>query len=157
MNQTAANATELYQRTILDHNKSPRCYGELAHPTHQAKGHNPICGDVVHVSVVVEGDYVRQLQFTAQSCALCKASASMMCDTLQTKTVLDVNRDVQHFLKMLQGESVAVLPELTFFTAVRGFPARAKCVMLPWKTLFAALAASASVSLESESVVSTEV
>lgn len=156
MIQPDANATELYQRTILDHNKSPRCYGDLAHPTHHAKGYNPICGDVVHVSLNVESDRVKVLQFTAQSCALCKASASIMCDTLQARTVLDVRREVQNFVNMLQGDPVDVFPELSFFSAVRGFPARAKCVLLPWKTLFTALT-TVQVSLDSETVVSTEV
>lgn len=156
MTSPDAKSTELYQRAILDHNKSPRCYGDLAHPTHQAKGYNPICGDVVHVSLSVASDRVHVLQFTAQSCALCKASASIMCEALQTKTVFVVRHEVQNFLKMLQGEGIEVLPELTFFSAVRDFPARAKCVMLPWKTLFTALT-QVQVSLDSETVVSTEV
>jgi nitrogen fixation NifU-like protein len=97
------------------------------------------------------------MQFSAQSCALCKASASIMCESLQAKTVTEVNQDVEHFLNILQGNATDVLPELNFFSAVRNFPARAKCVILPWKTLQAALVASPHESLNSKAVVSTEV
>ncbi|HRQ05433.1 MAG TPA: iron-sulfur cluster assembly scaffold protein, partial [Nitrosomonas halophila] len=35
----------IYQEVILDHNRKPRNYGSLDHPTHHAVGHNPLCGD----------------------------------------------------------------------------------------------------------------
>lgn len=137
----AAQATELYQRTILDHNKSPRCYGELVGATHSAKGYNPICGDVVHVSLKMNDQNISTMQFTAQSCALCKASASIMCECLGTMSRSDATSAVHNFIQMLDGENVDVLASLAFFSVVRDFPARAKCVMLPWKTLQGVLAA----------------
>lgn len=155
MKNTDVQATELYQRTILEHCKSPRFYGDLPRPTHAAKGHNPICGDVVRVTVEVADSQVLALQFTAQSCALCKASASIMCESLQCKHVHDAQHQIQSFLKMIQGdEAVQVDSSTAFFSVVRSFPARAKCVALPWQTLRSALAVQAR--SDGEPVVSTE-
>lgn len=136
MSQTA---TELYQRAVLDHNKSPRYYGELVGATHTATGHNPICGDVVHVAFSLDGNHVQAMQFTAQSCALCKASASIMCDAMQGQSIAAVQFMAIQFIKMLNGEPISFGAEMDVLAAVKDFPARAKCVLLPWRTLKGAL------------------
>lgn len=147
----ASSSTELYQRAVLEHNKSPRFYGELVGATHSARGHNPICGDVVHVEAIVADEIVTNLQFTAQSCALCKASASMMCESLQKQPVESILTEVNEFLRVLKGEEVSAVhsQSIEVFSIVRDFPARAKCVMLPWRTLLGALT-------KAEVLVSTE-
>jgi len=46
----------LYQEVILDHNRKPRNYGRLEHPSHQAEGLNPLCGDHIHLALDLAGD-----------------------------------------------------------------------------------------------------
>lgn len=158
--KAAVTSTELYQRAVLDHNKSPRCYGELTGATHSARGHNPICGDVVHIELILKDEQVGKLQFTAQSCALCKASASIMCESLQNHSRVQILDEVNAFLQMLRIKdekiNVNISQSAAIFSVVRDFPARAKCVMLPWKTLFGALTVKDSTKSEAELVVSTE-
>ena len=40
---------ELYQEIILDHGKNPRNKGKCKDFTNDAKAHNPLCGDKVHI------------------------------------------------------------------------------------------------------------
>ena len=67
---------ELYQTVIRDHNKNPRNFGTLEEPSHSADGNNPLCGDVIHVTLQVEDDVVRDLRFEGSGCAISTASAS---------------------------------------------------------------------------------
>ena len=69
---------ELYQEVILEHNKAPRNYRELATANHRAEGYNPLCGDHFTVYLDLEGDSIRDISFQGSGCAISKASASMM-------------------------------------------------------------------------------
>ena len=76
------NLSDLYQAIILDHNKRPRHYGALAEATHRAEGYNPLCGDKIEVFLQLSGDQIEAIQFECASCAICKASASIMAEAL---------------------------------------------------------------------------
>ena len=80
---------ELYQEVILDHNKRPRNRGRLDNATNEADGHNPLCGDQVHVDVKLEGDRVAEIKFSGNGCAISKASASLMTTAVKGKTVAE--------------------------------------------------------------------
>ncbi|HET7157443.1 MAG TPA: iron-sulfur cluster assembly scaffold protein, partial [Burkholderiales bacterium] len=73
-----ADTRALYQEVILDHNRKPRNWGTLGDATHQAEGVNPLCGDRLQLAVKVSGDEIDAIAFEGESCAICKASASMM-------------------------------------------------------------------------------
>ena len=78
---------ELYQEVILDHGKKPRNFRPLEQATHCAEGHNPLCGDCVTVHVRVEEGIVREATFQGSGCAISTASASLMTEAIQGKTV----------------------------------------------------------------------
>ena len=78
---------DLYQGIILDHNKRPRHYGALAYATHVAEGYNPLCGDRIEVFLQLSGDQIEAIQFECASCAICKASASIMAEALVGKSI----------------------------------------------------------------------
>jgi len=127
---------ELYQTIILDHNKRPRHYGALADATHQAEGYNPLCGDKVQVYLKIHDNRIEAIQFEAASCAICKASASMMTRALSGKT-LDEAAEVQEKVRLLLSEEVDSdhsAGDLMALQGVRKFPARIKCASLPWHT-----------------------
>jgi nitrogen fixation NifU-like protein len=65
---------ELYQEVILDHNKRPRNFGTLDHPSRTARGHNPLCGDRLTLQLAIEGDRIAQVAFEGSGCAISKAS-----------------------------------------------------------------------------------
>ncbi|MDX1252167.1 MAG: SUF system NifU family Fe-S cluster assembly protein [Gammaproteobacteria bacterium] len=145
----------LYQEVILDHNKKPRNYGVLEDANRKAEGHNPVCGDHITVYLHVEGGQVQGVSFEGHSCAICKASASMMTTQVKGKSVAEAETLVQEFRDMITGKldignQPHHLGRLTVFSGVRELPSRVKCAVLPWHTLHAAFAAQESVSTEKE-------
>jgi nitrogen fixation NifU-like protein len=147
-----ADYKALYQEVILDHNKKPRNYGTLDHPSHQAQGHNPLCGDHISVALTLAGDTIKQVAFEGESCAICKASASMMTTAVKGKTQADAQALSQEFLAMATGKLDLAQPNqigrLAVFAGVRDLPTRVKCAILPWHTLQAAFNSQATASTE---------
>ena len=149
-----AESRNLYQEVILDHNKKPRNWGTLADATHKSEGLNPLCGDHIYLSLRVNGSSIEAIQFEGESCAICKASASMMTTVVKGKSCDDAEQMVNEFRDMTTGKlDTAVQPHhlgrLTVFAGVRDLPTRVKCAILPWHTLHAALNSQSSTSTES--------
>jgi nitrogen fixation NifU-like protein len=145
----------LYQEVILDHNRKPRNWGTLADATHQAEGLNPLCGDRLQLAVRVKDDALEAIAFEGESCAICKASASMMTTAVKGKTRADAEQLVQEFRDMATGKldtgaQAHHLGRLTVFAGVRDLPTRVKCAILPWHTLHAALNAIGTTSTEAD-------
>lgn len=132
----------IYQSVILDHNRAPRGAQLLKDATHRAEGFNPICGDRILITARVGDGNVIDLGFNVQSCALCRASASVLVETLKTKSVDDAKMIAKQFETMLSGGGWGFGGDAQAFSAMRDFPARTKCVLLPWKTVMMALSIS---------------
>lgn len=135
---------DLYQSIILDHNKRPRNYGKLAAFTHSAEGFNPLCGDKVAVFLMLESSRIRAIGFESASCAICKASASIMTGLLGDQSLPDAKEISGHVHTLLSPDKNITLDldthdEMAALAGVRQFPARIKCALLPWKTFQNAL------------------
>lgn len=131
---------QLYKQLILDHNKSPKNYGELPDATHSAEGFNPLCGDHYWVELIKEGDKIQEIKFHGEGCAISKASASVMTKSVKEKSAEEALAIMEEFSKMIKGESErSISPSLDVFKGVRDFPTRTKCASLPWHTLKNAL------------------
>lgn len=133
---------ELYQQVILDHNRNPRNFREIADPTVKVDGYNPLCGDHYTVFVTLDGDTIKDVSFTGNGCAISKASASVMSTTVKGKTKEEAGRLFEKFHELVIGESKldeADLGRLAAFSGVSEFPARVKCASLAWHTLKTAL------------------
>ena len=146
---------QLYQEVILDHNRKPRNWGTLADATHKAEGLNPLCGDHLYLSLKLKDDAVEAVGFEGESCAICKASASMMSTAVKGKSRGDAEQMVREFRDMATGKldpdaKTHHLGRLTVFAGVRDLPTRVKCAILPWHTLHAALNSEASASTEAD-------
>lgn len=144
---------DLYQEVILDHNKNPRNFREIENATHQADGHNPLCGDQLKVFLNLENDKVTDVAFVGSGCAISKASASMMTQSLKGKTKVEAETLFDEFHRMVTGKldietDENSLGKLRIFAGVLEFPARVKCASLSWHTVHAAL--------NNEEIVSTE-
>ena len=146
------DSKQLYQEVILDHNKKPRNYGQLAAPSHRSEGVNPLCGDHIWVSLRVGGDRIDEIAFEGQSCAICKASASMMTTAVKGKTVSEAESLVEGFRAMVTGSADPgpELKRLTVFAGIKDLPSRVKCAVLPWHTLHAAFAAQDTATTEGD-------
>ncbi|MEA2176540.1 MAG: nitrogen fixation protein NifU [Blastocatellia bacterium] len=145
--------SELYQQVILDHNKKPRNFRKLDAANRHAEGHNPLCGDQLTVYMQVEGDVVQDISFEGSGCAISKASASMMTQSIKGKSKQEAEILFNEFHRMVTGEldqetEPHNLGRLTIFSGVREFPARVKCASLSWHTMHAALNNQEMVSTE---------
>ncbi|MBI3935920.1 MAG: SUF system NifU family Fe-S cluster assembly protein [Betaproteobacteria bacterium] len=150
-----ADTKQLYQEVILDHNKKPRNWGTLADATHKAEGHNPLCGDHLSLTLRMREQVIDAIAFHGESCAICKASASMMTGAVKGRSRRDAETLIQEFRDMATGkldldQQPHHLGKLTVFAGVRDLPTRVKCAILPWHTLHAAFHAIASTSTEAE-------
>jgi nitrogen fixation NifU-like protein len=136
---------DLYQEVILEHSKTPRNYRQLASANRKAEGFNPLCGDHFTVYLDVEGDAIRDITFQGSGCAISKASASMMTQSLKGKTTADAEKLFNEFHKLVTGEAkkngdAKEMGKLAVFSGVSQYPARVKCATLAWHALHAALA-----------------
>jgi len=149
-----ANYKALYQEVILDHNRKPRNYGTLAHASHHAVGHNPLCGDHISVALRLDRECIDSIAFQGESCAICKASASMMTSAVKGKTLANAEILMHEFLAMATGKLNLDAPNhiggLAVFAGVRDLPTRVKCAILPWHTLHAAFNSLPSTATEAD-------
>lgn len=134
---------ELYQATILDHNRSPRNFRTPEVVSHQASGHNPLCGDRLTV-YLRQGDdgRIEDIAFQGTGCAISVASASMMTQALTGKDRAEALDFFERFQKLATGEGEAAqegFEKLQVFAGVREFPMRVKCATLAWHTMKSAL------------------
>lgn len=135
---------DLYQDVILEHSKTPRNFRELPAANHKAEGFNPLCGDRFTVYVTLDGDAIRDISFQGSGCAISKASASMMTQSVKGKTMAEAEKIFERFHQMVTGHEPAggdsaELGKLAVFSGVSEFPVRVKCATLAWHTMQAAL------------------
>lgn len=146
-----SDLSDLYQEVILDHNRRPRNFRELSSPSHRAEGYNPLCGDRLHLFLKVEGDVVTDVAFQGSGCAISKASASLMTDTIKGLKLPEVRALFDRFHRMVTtppDAPVEDLGKLSVLAGVREFPVRVKCASLAWHTLKAALAREETTTTE---------
>tara|TARA_B100000945_G_C19823408_1_gene341678 strand:- start:19 stop:489 length:471 start_codon:yes stop_codon:yes gene_type:complete len=139
---------DLYQEIILDHGKNPRNLGKFENFNKDAKGHNPLCGDKVHVYLKVdENKKIADIKFEGHGCAISMASASIMTELMKDKNEKDVNELIEDFLKMIKDNpelnskiiSDDDKTKLMSLSGVKKYPMRVKCATLPWHTLISAM------------------
>ncbi len=133
---------DLYRELIVDHNRNPRNFREIAAPVQTAEGFNPLCGDRLTVFLTREGDEIRDLSFQGVGCAISVASASLMTEHLKGKTTDEAQQLFEEVHSMLTVDSAiddTRMGKLMALAGVREFPARVKCASLCWHTLRSAL------------------
>ena len=139
---------ELYQEIILDHGKNPRNLRKTENFNKDAKGHNPLCGDKVHVYLKLDEDKkVKDISFEGQGCAISMASASIMTDLVKDKSEHEVKEIVKDFLEMIKEKDELnnkILEDnektkLMCLSGVKKYPMRVKCATLSWHTLTSAI------------------
>jgi nitrogen fixation NifU-like protein len=141
---------DLYQEVILDHNRRPRNFRVLEGAP-SAEGINPLCGDCLTVFLRVDSDVIADISFQGSGCAISKASASLMTESVKGKRIADVEKLIDQFHQMITTPSsrpLEPLGKLTALSGVRQFPSRVKCASLAWHTLRAAIRGGDVVSTE---------
>ncbi len=142
------NLKELYQEIILDHGKNPRNLRKTKNFNKDAKGHNPLCGDKVHIFLKLnDNKKLEDISFEGQGCAISMASASIMTDLLKGKEEKEVKEIVTDFLEMIKEKNEIKTnllkddekTKLMCLSGVKQYPMRVKCATLSWHTLTSAI------------------
>ena len=139
---------ELYQEIILDHGKNPRNKGKCEGYTNDAKAHNPLCGDKVHIFLKLRNEkLVEDLSFEGEGCAISLASASILTEVTKGKDLSFIKKISEDFLNMIKNKSKITLNSLTedqvttitSLSGVQEFPMRVKCATMAWHALLSAV------------------
>lgn len=147
----SAELQELYQEVILDHNRRPRNFRAIE-GGRRAEGYNPLCGDRLTLYLRIDNGVIQDVSFQGSGCAISKASASLLTESVKGKTIADADALFERFQRMITAPPDASpddLGKLAVLAGVRQFPVRVKCASLAWHTLRAAVDAR-------DEVVSTE-
>jgi len=117
---------ELYQERILDHYEDPFHQGQCEHPTHAHEDDNPICGDVIRIELEIDDKgTVTNAYFTGEGCCISQASASMLLERLNGKSVEQIKEFSANDMLELFGAKLT--------------PNRQKCCLLSWRVLQSAI------------------
>ena len=139
---------ELYQEIILDHGKNPRNKGRCEGYTNDAKAHNPLCGDKVHIYLKLNNEkLIEDLSFEGEGCAISLASASILTEVTKGKDLSFIKKLSEDFLNMIKNKTKITLNSLTddqvttitSLSDVQEFPMRVKCATMAWHTLLSAV------------------
>ena len=140
---------DLYQDMIMEHNRKPRNFRLLDGADRSADGFNPFCGDTISIYLALDGDQVADIGFQGSGCAISRASASMLTESVMGKSVAEAEQIFDAFHEMLtrgpvneadhEQDDDDTLGDLGMLSGVSAFPTRVKCATLSWNTLRAAL------------------
>ena len=142
------NLKELYQEIVLDHGKNPRNKKRCKGFNKQAEGHNPLCGDKVHVFLKLNKEKkVEDISFEGEGCAISMASASIMTEIIKGKQFNIAKKIQEDFLNMIKEGSKLNMNSLSdtenmtmmSLSGVKRFPMRVKCATLAWHTFIEAI------------------
>ena len=135
---------ELYQEIVMDHNRRPRNFHVVEGANRHSQGFNPLCGDQTTIYLKVENDLITDVGFQAEGCAISKASASMMTESIKGKTTAESENlfiALRSMVTRKLGEEfdADALGDLEILRGVSAYPVRIKCATLAWHTFHAAL------------------
>lgn len=132
--------SQLYEELVLDHSRRPRNFRVLPDANRRAQGTNPVCGDSYTIYARMDGDTIKELAFQGSGCAISKASASLLTESLVGKTTAEAQAVVLEVRGMLTtGRVESDLGKIMALAGVHKFPARIKCAVLPWHAMLAAV------------------
>lgn len=113
---------EIYQDHVMDHYEDPYHSGHCIDATHMHEDDNPLCGDVIHVELKIDADgKVKEAWFSGDGCCISQASASMLMEKIEGRTVEEV-------------KAFTAAEMLDLFGA-RLTPNRQKCCLLSWRVV----------------------
>ena len=145
MSSLPDNPDALYGDVIMEHYRSPRHRARLERPDAETEEFNPFCGDRANLQLKLDGPtgdraIISGVSAVAEGCSIIQASASLLADGVQGRTVDEASDLSQLFRDLMQGKplppvALAELGELEALEVVRQYPVRIKCALLPWVAL----------------------
>lgn len=134
-----------YDDVILDHIRNARNYRVPEGVSREIRGSNVLCGDDLVLYLRMDGGCVVDISFQCSCCGLSMASSSVMTEIVKGKDTGEAAVLLREFTGRLDGtlHSDCAAPgreQQALLDAAQRFPARARCLALPWTTLMTALA-----------------
>lgn len=135
---------ELYDVRILDHARAPRHAERIDAPCAEGSAINPFCGDEAHIQLALDEGRVAGIGVQSVGCSINRASASMLSEVVLGRPLKEAAEVDTRFRRLMDGEPLSAdesssLLDLAALDAVRAFPVRIKCALLPWTALEEAL------------------
>ena len=134
---------DLYQEILLEHNSKPRNFRKVEDPSQTAEGYNPLCGDQITLYLKVVDDVIDDVGFLGVGCAISRASASMMTQSIKGKSLEEAEEVFHAFHHMITHPGAEpdydTLGDLETLSGVNEYPTRIKCAILAWHTMRSAL------------------
>lgn len=135
---------ELYQEILLEHNSKPRNFRQVDDASQTAEGYNPLCGDQITLYLKVVDDVIIDVGFQGTGCAISRASASMMTQSIKGQSLERADEIFQAFHHMVTEPGAELdydtLGDLETLAGINEYPTRIKCAVLAWHTMRSALA-----------------
>ncbi len=131
---------QLYRDIILRHSSQPVGFQKVIGETCRHELFNPLCGDRIVIMLEVEGQIIKDAAFDGESCAICRASASLLCEQVPDQEIEEFT-NTRHWLEraLISSEETDGPQALHALLGVRKYPSRIKCVTLPWTAAASAL------------------
>lgn len=130
----------VYQQVVLQHNRDPIGFNQIDDASILIEGHNPVCGDHVSIAGFFSDDKasLEKVSFAQESCAICTASASLLCQQLRRLPINQAIHMAEEFINFIQQGSELSnekLKPMQAFSELHRLPTRKRCATLPWETL----------------------
>ena len=132
---------EVCQAILMDYYRHPRCAGTCEAATHAAEARNPACGDLVVLSFAVAGGQIESARARGAGCALSQASASLLAEHLEGKSLAQARQVLQALGALWEGRAAGGehLGQLAALRLMAGNPVRARCAAVAREAAAAAL------------------
>ena len=137
-------ASALYREIILDHFQNPRLKEDIKYFDEEVEGYNPLCGDRIILKIKISGESsppikkLENISVNSKGCAICVASGSIMAEELGEKEMEFIKSYIESFKQMLKGggKVSSEIGDVEILEGIKDFPARIKCALLPWTSLY---------------------
>ena len=147
-----AGLSDLYQEILLEHNSKPHNFKKVEEANQTADGFNPLCGDQITLYLKVVDGQIDEVGFQGTGCAISRASASMMTQSIKGQTLERAEQIFDAFHHMITEPGAELdfdtLGDLETLSGVNEYPTRIKCAILAWHTMKAALSGESEVTTE---------
>ncbi len=138
-----AGLSDLYQEILLEHNSKPRNFRKVEEANQTSEGYNPLCGDQITLYLKVVDGVIDDVGFQGTGCAISRASASMMTQSIKGQSLeraQEIFDAFHHMITEPDGElDLDTLGDLETLSGISEYPTRIKCAVLAWHTMKAAL------------------
>lgn|SRR5699024_3037038 len=128
----------LYRTLIKEHSNNPKNKRTLENATGEIELFNPSCGDLMIIQFKLDHDILTEVCFEGQGCAISMASASMMTELMQGKSLNEAKDLIGQFYQLVQGNKeidTKLLKDAVYLEGVSKFPTRIRCATLSWHAL----------------------